>query len=65
VALASQGEWAERVGVTQATPIQNSQLTSKTKAMAALANLPQMLVWVFFVSPHLPLVSVFFHLLLH
>lgn len=31
VALASQGERAERVGVTQATPIQNSQLTSKPR----------------------------------
>lgn len=31
VALASQGEWVERVGVTQATPIQNSQLTSKNQ----------------------------------
>lgn len=31
VALASHGEWAERVGVTQATPIQNSQLTSKPR----------------------------------
>lgn len=44
VALASQGEWAERVGVIQATPIQNSQLTSNTKATLALANPRQTLV---------------------
>lgn len=31
VALASRGEWAEHVGVTQTTPIQNSQLTSKNR----------------------------------
>lgn len=47
VALASQGEWAERVGVTQATPIQNSQLTSNTKATATLASPWWTLVWVF------------------
>lgn len=45
MALASQGERAERVGVTQAMPIQNFQLTpKKTEAVAALANLQRTLV---------------------
>lgn len=64
VALASRGEWAEHVGVTQTTPIQNSQLTSKNQGYCCVrqssgeSSFPCLCVFAPLSPPHVELFAV-------